>query len=118
MKTEPVHGSVILHDGKLTIKRPIRGKLVVTEYLMEEIQAHPDVATPPTWRLSKIEPSGEISEVYDIRLTPEGWWECDCKDHLCRRRYCKHQLALAAVGKIPAMPRAVVSDYPSDQETP
>jgi hypothetical protein len=98
-----VHGKATLKDGILTITvTRATGKEVVTTYRVERLQADPEIATPPTWRLVKIV-DGNDSEKYDIRLDPAGYLVCDCPDYLQRDRLCKHCRAANAVGLFPQL---------------
>jgi hypothetical protein len=65
--------------------------------LMPLRNVHPEVAKV-AYRLRK-QTGG--CEVYDVRLTPQGHAECDCKG--CTRwHHCKHLRMLVALGCLPA----------------
>jgi hypothetical protein len=69
-------------------------------YGVRPLAAHADVAVK-AFRLTK-HTGGR--EVYDVRLSAQGWCECDCPGHQRwaeRGTVCKHVRALAAAGMLP-----------------
>ena len=67
-------------------------------YLVKPLAGiHPEVAVK-AYQLAK--QTGD-RDVYHIRLTPEGYAECDCKGHQ-RHGHCKHVSMLTALGCLPA----------------
>jgi hypothetical protein len=71
-------------------------------YGVRPLAAHGEVAVK-AFRLSKH--TGDRA-VYDIRLSPEGFIECDCPGHQRwaeRGTQCKHIRALTAAGMLPAV---------------
>src|SRR5256885_2108671 len=55
------------------------------------------------YRLKKRDGQGQVVAVYDVRQTPEGHVECDCKGFL-RWGHCKHQETLQAAGMLDRQP--------------
>jgi hypothetical protein len=57
---------------------------------------HPEVAKV-AYRLRK---RTGARDVYDVRLTTEGWAECDCRGHQAHG-HCKHVKMLVSLGLLP-----------------
>ena len=69
---------------------------------------HPEVAVK-AYRFKK---QTGAQEVYDVRLSTQGYVECDCPGHT-RHGHCKHVEMLAAMGCVPR-----VSSQPHPDGTP
>jgi hypothetical protein len=77
-------------------------------YGVQALPAHADVASK-AYRLSK-QTAGQ--EVYDVRLAPEGFVECDCPGFQRWRKPCKHIRALTVAGMLPASTLAPRDGWP------
>jgi hypothetical protein len=53
------------------------------------------------YRFLKRDASNKVVASHDVRLTPEGRVECDCRGH-CRWGHCRHQETLQAAGMLPS----------------
>ena len=88
-------------NGKQTRRFSIRFLIEGIPYAVVPLtDIHPDVATK-AYRIQKLDAEGHATEVYDVRLSPEGFIECSCLGNL-RWRHCKHQETLQAAGMLPA----------------
>jgi hypothetical protein len=52
------------------------------------------------YRMTRDDELGKLAACYDIRLSPEGHIECECKGFL-RWKHCKHVRTLQAMGCLP-----------------
>lgn len=69
-----------------------------SSYCITRLEAHPDVAAA-AFRLRKAD-----GETYDVRQSPAGWCDCECKGFLRWGKPCKHIKALETAGLV--TPRA------------
>ena len=70
----------------------------------------PAVATKG-YRVQRTDPAAKETSSYDVRLTPEGHVECECKGFL-RWRHCKHVRTLVAAGMLPT-PAPIPAEAPA-----
>jgi hypothetical protein len=66
---------------------------------------HPEVAA----RAYRFKKQTGSQEVYDVRLSTQGYVECDCPGHT-RHGHCKHVGMLAAMGCVPRAPEQLRPD--------
>ena len=52
------------------------------------------------YRMTRHDEQGKVAACYDIRLSPAGFIECECKGFL-RWKHCKHVRTLQAMGCLP-----------------
>jgi hypothetical protein len=67
-------------------------------YSVAPLTPHPETAVK-AYRFRKHTGDGEV---YDVRLTPEGYVECDCRGFQ-RWGHCKHVRTLTVAGMLPAV---------------
>jgi hypothetical protein len=92
---------------KTQAERPARQRIFTitfaiggTRYTVFPLRdADPSVATK-AFRFLKRSPAGQVVAVYDVRMAPEGFIECDCPGH-ARWGHCRHQETLQAAGMLP-----------------
>jgi hypothetical protein len=86
-----------------------RQRLFQIRFIIEGVIYHvlPLAADPAValkaYRFTRRDGRGKPVSVYDLRLTPEGHAECECKGFL-RWGHCKHLKTLRAAGMFPPAP--------------
>jgi hypothetical protein len=90
-----------------TAQRSRRKRVFRCTFSIEGIEytVHPIVGVDATvavkaYRMTRRNRDGNPADSYDIRLSPAGFVECDCKGFL-RWNHCRHVRTLQALGCLP-----------------